>query len=265
LRDVEILVLDEVDRMLDMGFLPDVRRIAEQCPTSRQTLFFSATIPPAIQSLASWALRNPFEIEVARKGSAAETITHAFYPVASSQREELLLELLRRTHFESVMIFTRTKAQADNLAATVRQQAESYHVAVMHSDIPQNKRTEALQLFREGKVDVMIATDLAARGLDISGVTHVINYQVPENSEDYVHRIGRTGRAKRDGDAFTLLSADELPNAESVERLIGQKVERKKLEGFNYTYSTLIDDDPRSQARMRQFLGRGRGAGNRRF
>jgi ATP-dependent RNA helicase RhlE len=265
LSQIQILILDEVDRMLDMGFLPDVRRIVEKCPSARQTLFFSATIPPAIQGLAAWALKDPFEIEVARKGSAAETVTHAFYPVAASQREDLLLELLRRTEFKSVMIFTRTKMQADSLAATVMRQAEGYEVAVMHGDIPQNKRTKALQMFREGKVDVMIATDLAARGLDISSVTHVINYQVPENSEDYVHRIGRTGRAKKEGDAYTLLSAEELPYAESVERLIGKKVERRKLDGFDYLYTTLLDADPRSQERMRGFLSRGRNKKQFRF
>lgn len=258
LDKVEILVLDEVDRMLDMGFLPDVRKIVERCPKQRQTLFFSATVPPAIQTLAGWALQDPFQVEVARPGTAAETVTHAFYPVAASQREALLLELLRRTHFESVMIFTRTRAQADGLAAVVKREGE-YNVAVMHSDIPQKDRTKALTGFRDGTVDVLIATDLAARGLDISGVTHVINYQVPENAEDYVHRIGRTGRAKQEGDAFTLLSAEELPFAEAVERFISQKVERKKLDGFPYTYSALLDDDPRSQARMRQFLSRGRG------
>ena len=259
LDKIEILVLDEVDRMLDMGFLPDVRRIVEKCPRKRQTLFFSATVPPAIQTLAGWALDNPFHVEVARSGSAAETVSHAFYPVASSQREQLLLELLKRTHFESVMIFTRTRAQADQLAAVVKRAGENYRVAVMHSDIPQKDRTKALQGFREGNVDVLIATDIAARGLDISGVTHVINYQVPENAEDYVHRIGRTGRASKEGDAFTLLSAEELPFAESVERLLGKKVERRKLEDFAYTYTALIDEDPRSQDRMKQFLSRSRG------
>ena len=264
LKDVEVLVLDEVDRMLDMGFLPDVRRIVEQCPKARQTLFFSATIPPAIQTLAAWALRDPFEIQVARLSSAAETITHAFYPVAANQREDLLLELMRRTDFHSVMIFTRTRMQADQLAATVKQQGEQYRVAVMHSDIAQKDRTKALQDFRDNQVDIMIATDIAARGLDISSVTHVINYQVPENAEDYVHRIGRTGRANKDGDAFTLLSAEELPYAEAVERLIGRKVERRKLDNFPYTYTTLIDEDPRSQARMRQFLSKGKSRGSHR-
>jgi ATP-dependent RNA helicase RhlE len=264
LQDVEILVLDEVDRMLDMGFMPDVRRIVSQCPPGRQTLFFSATIPPAIATLAAFALKDPFEIQVARLSATAETISHAFYPVAANQREELLLELLRRTEFHSVMIFTRTRVQADLLAAIVRSQGEQYRVAVMHSDIAQKDRTKALQDFRSGEVDIMIATDIAARGLDISSVTHVINYQVPENAEDYVHRIGRTGRANKDGDAFTLLSAEELPYAESVERLIGRKVERRKLENFNYTYTTLIDEDPRSQARMRQFLSKGKSRGSHR-
>ncbi len=242
LRSIGYVVLDETDRMLDMGFLPDVRRIVEMCPRERQTLLFSATMPPEISGLAGWALREPVQIEIGARRSVAETINHAFYPVSIDQRDELVLELLRRTDFASVMLFTRTKREADELYEVVTRQTD-HRVTVLHSDIPQNKRERALRGFREGEYDIIIATDIAARGLDISGVSHVINYRVPENAEDYVHRIGRTGRAEREGDAFTILSADELEYAQSVERMIGRKVERRRLEDFDYVYTALLDDD----------------------
>ncbi|MBX7211876.1 MAG: DEAD/DEAH box helicase [Verrucomicrobiaceae bacterium] len=250
LDTIEVLILDEVDRMLDMGFLPDVRRIVEKTPRSRQTLFFSATMPAQIKSLADWALKEPESVEVGIRFSPSETVSHYLYPVASSQREELLLELLRRTDFHSVMIFTRTKMDADRLFSTIQTDGE-HKAAVMHGDISQKERERALQDFREGKVEVIVATDVAARGLDISGVTHVINYMVPENPEDYVHRIGRTGRAQKEGDAFTLFAADELPYVQSIERLINQKIERRRLENFNYTYTTVLDDEKRALDIMR--------------
>ncbi|MEM0897679.1 MAG: DEAD/DEAH box helicase [Verrucomicrobiota bacterium] len=263
LDKIEFLVLDEVDRMLDMGFLPDVRKIINKCPQNRQTLFFSATMPPQIDSLAKWALKDPAEVEIGRRISAAETVSHYFYPVASTQREELLLALLESTEFHSVMIFTRTKRDADMLFSKLQTHGE-HKIAVLHSDIRQSDRTKALNGFREGAYEVIIATDLAARGLDISNVTHVINYQVPENSEDYVHRIGRTGRAQKEGDAFTLLSADELERAESIERLIGQKIEHRKLDDFNYVYTTLLDDDAPDPDFFKKRKGRGGGKKRRR-
>ena len=247
LRDVEVLILDEVDRMLDMGFLPDVRRIVEKTPTARQTLFFSATMPPQIKSLADFALKEPESVEVGIRASTAETVSHYMYPVASDQRMELLIAILKQTHFESVMIFTRTKVQADQIYGALKELNE-YKVAVMHSDIGQRDRERALQGFRSGEFEIIVATDLAARGLDVSSVTHVINYMVPEHSEDYVHRIGRTGRAQKEGDAFTLFAADELMNVASIERLISQKIERRKLEGFNYKYTTALDDEDRARA-----------------
>lgn len=245
LETVQFLILDEVDRMLDMGFLPDVRRIVERCPAERQTLLFSATMPAQIKTLANWALKNPAEVEIGVRYSPAETVSHYFYPVASDQRQALLLALLGQISGGSIMIFTRTKIQADRLYAILKQDS-SRRVAIMHSDISQREREAALAGFREGKFDVIVATDLAARGLDISGVTHVINYQVPENAEDYVHRIGRTGRAQKEGDAFTLLAADELSYAEAIERLIGQKIERRTLEGFPYEYTVLLDPEASS-------------------
>jgi superfamily II DNA/RNA helicase len=247
LRHVEVLILDEVDRMLDMGFLPDVRRIVEKTPATRQTLFFSATMPPQIKNLADFALKDPESVEVGIRFSAAETVSHYMYPVASDQREELLLAILKQTHFESVMIFTRTKAQADQVFSAIDRLGE-YKAAVMHSDIGQKDRERALQGFRSGEFEIIVATDLAARGIDVSGVTHVINYMVPEHSEDYVHRIGRTGRAQKEGDAFTLFAADELMNVASIERLIGQKIERRKLDGFSYKYTTALDDEDRARA-----------------
>lgn len=247
LRGVEILVLDEVDRMLDMGFLPDVRRIIEKTPRTRQTLFFSATMPPQIKGLADFALKEPESVEVGIRFSAAETVSHYMYPVASDQREELLLAILRQTHFNSMMIFTRTKVQADRLFAAIARTGE-YQAAVMHSDISQKDREKALKGFRDGSFEIIVATDLAARGLDITHVTHVINYMVPEHSEDYVHRIGRTGRAQKEGDAFTLFAADEIMNVASIERLIGQKIPRRKLEGFSYKYTTVLEEEDKARA-----------------
>lgn len=249
LDTVEVLILDEVDRMLDMGFLPDVRRIVERTPRTRQTLFFSATMPAQIKGLADWALKEPASVEVGIRFSPSETVSHYLYPVASDQREELLLELLRRTDFHSVMIFTRTKMDADRLFGSIQRDGE-HKAAVMHGDITQRDREKALQDFREGKVEVIVATDVAARGLDISGVTHVINYMVPERSEDYVHRIGRTGRAKKEGDAFTLFTAEEIGYVSSIERLIGQEIERKKLDNFAYKYTTVLENEDKARAIM---------------
>lgn len=239
LDDIEILVLDEVDRMLDMGFLPDVKRIVQRCPQARQTLFFTATLPPEIASLAGWALRSPVEIKIGQRRSPAETVAHAFYPVVASQKFELLIELLKRTEFKSVIVFTRTRMGADRIAH--RLQKEGHTVGVLHSDRNQRERVEALQGFKKGTFEVLVATDIAARGLDIAGVSHVINYDVPENPEDYVHRIGRTGRALNTGDAFTLVTEDDVRDARSIERFIGTDVERKKLEEFPYIYSALFD------------------------
>ncbi len=256
LDKIEVLVLDEVDRMLDMGFLPDVRRIVNKTPSSRQTLFFSATMPPAIEGLAQWALNDPVEVEIGQRQGVAENVNHAFYPVAIGQREELLLALLKQTDFHSVMIFTRTKRDADSLAKLLAKEDGNYSITVMHSDIRQRDREKALIGFKSGDFDVIIATDLAARGIDISGVSHVINYQVPENAEDYVHRIGRTGRANSEGDAFTLLDADEISHASSIERFIGQKVERRRVEGFNYHYSTLLDADAPTPEKLAKIFSR---------
>jgi ATP-dependent RNA helicase RhlE len=240
LDTIEHLVLDEADRMLDMGFMPDVRRIIEKCPKERQTLLFSATMPPEIAKLTEWALRNPERIEIDARQSTAETVTHALYPVATSQKFDLLLEILERTHYHSVLIFARTKVNADRISA--RLESAGHKVAVMHSDRSMGERTEALEGFRNGKYEVMVATDIASRGIDISTITHVINYDVPQHPDDYVHRIGRTGRAQAEGDAFTLMTAEEAPDVTAIERFIGKPIERKKLDNFKYVFSLALDD-----------------------
>ena len=269
--DISILILDEVDRMLDMGFLPVVRKIVNLCPwkasdnlpreereeklklktfPNRQTLFFSATMPPALAGFASFCLDNPAEIEIARR-TVATTIKHAFYPVSMDQRDDLLVELINRTETESVMVFTRTRKEADQVKGILNEKCDVKAIA-MHSDISQTDRMKALAGFKDGTYNILVATDVAARGIDISTVSHVINYRVPENSEDYVHRIGRTGRANTEGDAFTILTADELEYAESVENFIGNKIEKRKLENFNYVYTALLDDSPAKPVRKKR-------------
>jgi ATP-dependent RNA helicase RhlE len=241
LDKVNVLILDEVDRMLDMGFLPDVRRIVEQVSTDRQTLLFSATLPPEIDRLAAWVLRDPVVIEIGANRSPAETVTHAVYPVAADQKFDLLIALLERTNFDSCLIFSRTKHGADKIAVRLKQGKHS--VAVLHSNRTQRERVEALEGFKSGKYEIMVATDIAARGIDIAGISHVINYDVPEHSEDYVHRIGRTGRALKVGDAFTLMNGEELGSLQAIERFIGAKIPRLKLEGFDYKYTALFEPE----------------------
>ena len=254
LQSVKILVLDEVDRMLDMGFLPDVRCIVEKIPRERQTLLFSATLPPEIERLAAWVLRNPVLVEIGARRSPAETVTHAVYPVAAEQKFDLLMALLERTNFDSVLIFCRTKQNADRVAHFLKH--AQHAVAVLHSNRTQRERIEALEGFKSGKYEVMVATDIASRGLDIAGVSHVINYDVPEHPEDYVHRIGRTGRAQNVGDAFTLMNGQELPALQAIEHFIGQKIPRLKLENFSYLYTALFE--PESGTSARRAVGGGR-------
>ena len=256
LNQIEILVLDEADRMLDMGFLPDVRRIVEHCPRTRQTMLFSATIPPEIEQLCKWAMRNPETIEIGLRRSPAETVTHALYPVASDQKQELLEELLRRTDYDQVLIFCRTKHGADRVARKLHDQGHA--VAVLHSNRTQREREQALNGFRNGRYEVMVATDIAARGIDVEQISHVINFDVPHHPEDYVHRIGRTGRAQSVGDAFTIMIAEDIPEVAAIEHFIAQKIPRVKLEGFAYKYTRLLDDKAPP-------ISRGGRTGRRRF
>lgn len=233
LNDIEILVLDEVDRMLDIGFLPAVKRIVSGCPKTRQTLFFSATVPPEIAAFAAWTLKDPVKVEIGASRSVASLVTHALYPVAANQKYSLLVGLLKTTDFDSVLIFTRTKRGADRIAGGLR--AANHSVATLHANRSQNQRMEALAGFKSGKYDIMVATDIASRGIDIAGVSHVINYDVPEHPEDYVHRIGRTGRAMKVGDAFTLVTREEERHVRAIERFVGKAIPRLKLPDFEYT------------------------------
>jgi ATP-dependent RNA helicase RhlE len=211
-------------------------------------------LPPEIERLAAWVLRDPELVEIGVRRSPAETVTHAVYPVAAEQKFDLLMALLERTNFDSALIFCRTKYGADRIAHQLKQ--GKHAVAVLHSNRTQRERIEALEGFKSGKYEVMVATDIASRGLDIAGVSHVINYDVPEHPEDYVHRIGRTGRAQNVGDAFTLMSGPELPALQAIERFIGQKIPRLKLENFAYLYTALFE--PESAGSGRRAIGGGR-------
>ncbi len=241
LDHIKFVVLDEADRMLDMGFLPDVRRILDRCPRDRHTSLFSATIPPEIETLIQWAMRHPQTIEIGARRTPRDTVKHVIYPVSDSQKTDLVLELLKRVNYDSVIVFCRTKHGADRVAHLLKR--NNHAVTVLHSNRTQREREQALRGFRDGRFEVLVATDIAARGLDIADVSHVINYDVPQHPEDYIHRIGRTGHSiEATGDAYTLMVAEDIRHVNAIERFISQKIPRVKLENFDYRYTALFEE-----------------------
>jgi ATP-dependent RNA helicase RhlE len=233
LGGLEILVLDEADRMLDMGFLPDVRRILRQIPANRQTLFFSATMPPPSVSLSREMLRNPVAIAVQRKSAPATGITQAAWPVPAQLKSALLAELVKSGKIRSVIAFTRTKHRANRLAEYLSRNGVT--AGRIHGNRSQAQRTQALGGFKAGKFPVLVATDIAARGIDVEALSHVVNFDVPKSPEDYVHRVGRTARAAATGDAFLFFSPEEETDVRGIERAIGKRLPRLTLSDFDYT------------------------------
>jgi ATP-dependent RNA helicase RhlE len=245
LNNIEVLVLDEADQMFDMGFLPSIRKILRLVPKKRQTMLFSATMPMAIDELAYEALQNPIIVKIGHSAPAT-SVAQAFYPVAPHLKTELLIHLLRKNNIDSVLVFTRTKHAAKKVARKLEE--AKFSATSLQGNLSQNKRQSAMNGFRNGSIKILVATDIASRGIDVADISHVINYDIPNTVEAYIHRIGRTGRAAKNGEAFTLVTHEDNAEIRDIERVLGKKIEQRKLDDFDYAAA------PRQQRTLGSFM-----------